>query len=60
MKPSCIVGEACPRLREQLPLHLRRGQVGYASDRLALHTVRSQPEVQSVSLHLYAPPITVR
>ncbi len=53
-------GSCCPNLREMRTASVPAGQVAYASDKIGLHKVSTiKGGADSVSLHLYSPPILV-
>lgn len=53
-------GSCCPKLHEMKVTPIHEGQVAYASDKIGLHRISTTVETgDSVSLHLYAPPIVV-
>jgi len=53
-------GSVCPKLHEMKVTALPEGEVAYASDKIGLHRIATDVETgDSVSLHLYAPPIVV-
>jgi len=48
----------CPELR-QISHHVTtRGDFSYISDEIGLHRVKAHDEADSITLHLYSPPIT--
>jgi len=53
-QPGC-----CPDLRLDKTTVIQPGEVGYIHDRMGLHSIASPPSADTVSLHVYAPPISV-
>jgi len=53
-QPGC-----CPDLRLEKTTVIQPGEVGYIHDRMGLHSIAAPPSADSVSLHIYSPPISV-